>query len=134
MNCLWCFLIVIALCLGSSNAIWDKNTVHFKNSLAPKNTLKISCVSDEDILGFHSLSPGQTYDISFHDSVLGTQIICDLWQGPNYRFHANFKAYQGKQIIVRYGLNVFWDAREDGIYHAEGKETPKLLYKWIVTV
>ncbi|EOA25179.1 hypothetical protein CARUB_v10018491mg [Capsella rubella] len=135
MNSLLCvLLVIITLCLGSSKAIWDKNTVHFKSSLGPNNTLRINCLSDQDNLGFHHLSPGQTYDISFHDSVLGTKIVCDLSKGPNYLFHASFTAYQGETIIVHYGRNVFWDAREDGIYHAEGKESPKLMYKWIKIV
>ncbi|XP_010445096.1 PREDICTED: uncharacterized protein LOC104727714 [Camelina sativa] len=131
MNSFLCFLLVIALCLGSSNAIWDKNTVHFKSSLGPKNILRIYCVSDQDIIGDRYLSPGQTFDFSFHDSVLKTFFNYDLWQGPNYRFHASFTAYEGRYILVRYGRNVFWDAREDGIYRAEGKETPKLMYKWL---
>ncbi|XP_019086214.1 PREDICTED: uncharacterized protein LOC109126807 [Camelina sativa] len=133
MNSFLCFLLAIALCLVSSNAIFDKNTVHFKNSLGPKNILKMDCVSDENILGFHYLSPGQAYDLTFHDSVLKTKILCDMWQGPHYRFLASFTAYEGKYLIVRYGRNVFWDAREDGIYRSEGKETPKLMYKWTKT-
>ncbi|XP_010436364.1 PREDICTED: uncharacterized protein LOC104720091 [Camelina sativa] len=132
MNSFLCFLLIIALCLGSSNAVWEKNTVHFKNSLGPQNILKIHCVSNEDNLGFHYLSPGQTYDFSFHDSALKTKFNCDLWQGPDFRFHASFTAYEGKVIIVRYGRNVFWDAREEGIYRAEDKETPKLMYSWTI--
>lgn len=33
MNRLSCFLITIALIVGSGNAIWEKNSVHFKSSL-----------------------------------------------------------------------------------------------------
>ncbi|XP_010451151.1 PREDICTED: uncharacterized protein LOC104733257 [Camelina sativa] len=132
MNSFLCFLLIIALCLGSSNAVWEKNTVHFKNSLGPQNILKIHCASNEDNLGIHYLSPGQTYDFSFHDSALKTKFNCDLGQGPDFRFHASFTAYEGKFIIVRYGRNVFWEAREEGIYRAEGKEAPKLMYSWTI--
>ncbi|CAD5333389.1 S-protein 9 [Arabidopsis thaliana] len=132
MNRLSCFLLVIGLCIGLSNANlkWnEKNTVFFKSSLGRNNVLKIHCTS-EDNLGFHFLRPGETYDFSFHDSIVRSDFYCELWQGPNFKFHASFMAYQGGGLIVHYGKKNFWDAREDGIYFTHGKETPKLEYKW----
>lgn len=112
MNPFSCFLLVIALCVGFSNAKM-KNSVHFYNSLLPKNILKIHCISDEDDLGIHFLSPGQTYDFSFNDSIFKTKIDCQLWQGIGYKFFAKFRAYQGGGLIVHHGKKNFWDARED---------------------
>lgn len=124
------FLFIILICTGLSNAIWEKDSVNFKNSLRPKNILRISCVSDQDDFGLHYLSPGQTYELSFKESVLKTKFDCELWQGSNYEFYATFRAYEGGGVIVHYGKNNFWDAREDGIYFTHGKDTPKLEYKW----
>ncbi|CAH8254459.1 unnamed protein product [Arabidopsis lyrata] len=129
MNRLSCVMVVIALCIGFSNAKM-KNSVHFKNSLLPKNILKIHCLSDEDDLGIHFLNPGQTYNIRFNDSIFKTKIDCQLWQGINYNFFAKFRAYKSGGLIVHHGKMNFWDAREDGIYFTHGKQIPKLEYKW----
>ncbi|CAN7059604.1 unnamed protein product, partial [Brassica rapa subsp. trilocularis] len=131
MNRLSCFLLTIGLCIGLSNAKWnEKNSVHFKNSLGRNNILKINCISNDDDLGFHYLRPGETYEFSFHDSVIKTEFFCDLWQGPNFKFHAGFTGYEGGGLIVHYGKKNFWDAREDGIYFTHGQNMPKLEYTW----
>ncbi|ESQ37438.1 hypothetical protein EUTSA_v10002720mg [Eutrema salsugineum] len=131
MNRIWCSLFIIALCIGWSNAL-KKNSVHFKNSLGQNNILRIHCTKDDDDLGYQQLSPGQTYDISFHDSLWGMRINCDLWQGLDYRFHAHFLAYEGGLIIPFVGKNNFWDAREDGIYFTHDiLKVPTLKYKWV---
>ncbi|CAL9233588.1 unnamed protein product [Arabidopsis halleri] len=45
MNCFSYFLFVIVLCAGLSNAKFnEKNSVVFKNSLGPKNVLKITII------------------------------------------------------------------------------------------
>ncbi|WZZ04860.1 hypothetical protein YC2023_090781 [Brassica napus] len=129
MNRLSCFLLVIGLCVGLSNA-YEKNSVHFKNSLGRNNILKINCLSNNDNLGFHFLRPGETYEFSFHDSVFKTEFFCDLWQGPNFKFHAGFTGYEGGGLIVFFFPKNFWDAREDGIYFTHGQKTPKLEYNW----
>nr|VDD40476.1 unnamed protein product [Brassica oleracea] len=134
MNRFSCFLLTIALIVGSSNAIWEKNSLHFKSSLRPGNTLRIRCLSNDDDLGVHLLSPGQTYDFSFHDSILKTYFDCTLDQGPNFSFHVSFTAYKSGGGIIRYGKTNFWDAREDGMYFTHGQEAPKLEYKWILHV
>ncbi|KAF8097314.1 hypothetical protein N665_0291s0023 [Sinapis alba] len=127
------FLIVIALCVELSNGeLFPKDSVHFKNSLQPNNILKVHCISDEDDLGDHLLSPGQTYDISFYESIFTTKVNCVLWQGPGFKFYALFRAYEGGGVIVHYGKKNFWDAREDGIYFTHGRIAPKLEYKWLV--
>ncbi|ESQ37814.1 hypothetical protein EUTSA_v10029254mg [Eutrema salsugineum] len=133
MNRFSCFLFVIVLCVGLGNAkLWEKNSVHFRNSLHPGNILTIRCQLNKDDLGFHDLKPGETYDFSFRDSLFKTKVDCALQQGgPNQKFHANFRAYKGGGLIVHYGKKNFWDAREDGIYFTHGKEAPKLEYKWI---
>lgn len=130
MNCFGACLLVIALCVGLSNAILDKNSVHFKNSLGPNNILKVCCQSTEDDLGCPLLSPGQTREYSFNDSLLKTKIDCILAQGKNFMFSTSFRAYEGGGLIVHYGKENFWDAREDGVYFTHGKETPKLEYTW----
>ncbi|CAN7084652.1 unnamed protein product [Brassica oleracea var. botrytis] len=109
---------------------YEKISVHFKNSLGRNNILKINCLSNNDNLGFHFLRPGETYEFSFHDSVFKTEFFCDLWQGPNFKFHAGFTGYEGGGLIVHYGKQNFWDAREDGIYFTHGQKTPKLEYNW----
>ncbi|RID67921.1 hypothetical protein BRARA_C00122 [Brassica rapa] len=88
MNNLYLSLFIIALGVGLSNAlaIKMKNSVHFINSLAGNNVLKIHCRSDEDDLGEHLLKPGEVYDFSFYDSIFGTRINCDLAQGIEFRF------------------------------------------------
>ncbi|XP_010450777.1 PREDICTED: uncharacterized protein LOC104732878 [Camelina sativa] len=131
MNRLSCLMLVIGLCVGLSDAfIWnEKNTVFFKNSLGRNNVLKIHCLSSDD-LGFHFLRTGETYDFSFHDSIGKSIFYCYLWQGPNFKFHAEFEAYKGGGLIVHYGKKNYWDAREDGIYFTHGTEKPKLEYKW----
>ncbi|CAN8242088.1 unnamed protein product [Cochlearia groenlandica] len=134
MNHFLCVLLVIFFYFRLGNAeLWENNSVHFNNSLGPKNILKIDCVLNKDDLGFHFLNPGETYVFSFHDSLFKTKADCELWQGlgPTYKFHASFRAYEGGGIIVHYGKKNFWDAREDGIYFTHGKEAPKLEYKWI---
>ncbi|CAH8263196.1 unnamed protein product [Arabidopsis lyrata] len=133
MNFFSYFLVVIVLCAGLSNAKFnEKNSVVFKNSLGPKNVLKIHCISKDDDLGYNYLRPGQIYEFSFHDSVLKTKFDCELWQGrgPTYKFYANFRAYKGGGLIVHSGKKNFWEVREDGIYFTHGKEIPKLEYKW----
>ncbi|CAH8355104.1 unnamed protein product [Eruca vesicaria subsp. sativa] len=130
MNRLSCFLLTIALIAGSSNALFEKNSVHFKNSLRPGNILKIHCISDSDDLGVHFLNPGQTYDFSFHDSFLKTYFDCTLDQGLNFSFRVAFPAYKSGGGLVRFGKTNFWDAREDGMYFTHGTEAPKLEYKW----
>ncbi|CAH2077725.1 unnamed protein product [Thlaspi arvense] len=135
MNRLSCFLLAMALYVGLNNAaVFEKNSVHFKSSLGPDSSLRIHCVSDQDDLGVHFLRPGQTYDFSFHDSVLKTIIECNLyWMGPRGAGHgASFRAYEGGGVIVHYGKQNFWDARVDGVYFTHGKETPKLEYKWTI--
>ncbi|XP_010480902.2 PREDICTED: uncharacterized protein LOC104759702 [Camelina sativa] len=132
MNRLLCVLVLIALCVGFNNAKM-KNFVHFKNSLLQKNILKIHCQSDEDDLGIHFLSPGQTYNFSFNDSIFKTKIDCELWQGIGFKFFAKFMAYKSGGLILHHGKKIFWDAREDGIYFTHGKQIPKLEYKWVDT-
>ncbi|CAN6917843.1 unnamed protein product [Brassica oleracea] len=133
MNRLLCFQLVVTLCFGLSYAkFYEKDSVHFNNSLNPNNILKVHCISDQDDFGDHFLSPGQTYDFSFYESITKTKVDCDLWQGPDFRFHAKFMAYKGGGFIVHYGKKNFWDAREDGIYFTHGKELPKLEYKWSI--
>ncbi|KAF8114176.1 hypothetical protein N665_0040s0031 [Sinapis alba] len=130
-NRLWCFHLVITLCVGLSCAkFYEKDSVHFNNSLNPNNVLKVHCISEQDDFGDHFLSLGQTYDFSFYESIKKTKVDCDLWKGPDFRFHAKFRAYEGGGFIVHYGKKNFWDAREDGIYFTHGKELPKLEYKW----
>ncbi|CAL9217713.1 unnamed protein product [Arabidopsis halleri] len=128
-----CFLLVIALCLGLSAAVGfnEKNSVHITNSLGPNNDLKVCCVSDEDDLGCPLLSPGQSRVYSFHDSILKTKIDCNLVKGSTFLYHSSFRAYEGGGFISHYGKEVFWDAREDGVYLSHGKDTPKFMYKWI---
>ncbi|EOA28447.1 hypothetical protein CARUB_v10024656mg [Capsella rubella] len=133
MNYFSYFLLVIVLFAGLSNAKFnEKNSVIFKNSLAPKNVLKIHCTSKDDDLGYHYLRGVEIYEFRFHDSVLKTKYDCELWQGrgPTYKFYAKFRAYEGGGLIRRYGKKNIWEAREDGIYFTHGKETPKLEYKW----
>uniref|UniRef100_M4CNI6 S-protein homolog n=1 Tax=Brassica campestris TaxID=3711 RepID=M4CNI6_BRACM len=120
---------------GLSNAlVKEKNSVHFMNSLGGNNVLKIHCISDEDDLGEHLLKPGEIYEFSFYDSIMGTLINCDLWQGIEFRFHANFRAYEGGGLIGHYGKQNFWFSRDDGIYFTHGKDEPKLEYKWVYSV
>ncbi|XP_010419276.1 PREDICTED: uncharacterized protein LOC104704980 [Camelina sativa] len=136
MNCLSYFLLVIVLCAGLNNAVlfpktYPKNLVQFTNVLGPENILKIHCVSKDDDLGYHYLRHGKIYSFQFDDSVFKTKFDCDLWQGsPYYKFHANFRAYEGGGFVVHYGKKNFWEAREDGIYFTHGIEMPKLEYKW----
>ncbi|CAN7067924.1 unnamed protein product [Brassica rapa subsp. trilocularis] len=126
-----CFLIIIALCAELSNgAVFPKDSVHFNNSLQPNTILRVHCVSDEDDLGDHFLSHGQTYDFSFYESIFKTEVICGLWQGPGFEYYALFKAYEGGGLIVHYGKKNYWDAREDGIYFTHGFYPPKLEYRW----
>ncbi|RID41912.1 hypothetical protein BRARA_J01835 [Brassica rapa] len=126
-----CFLIIIALCAELSNgAVFPKDSVHFNNSLQPNNILRVHCISDEDDLGDHFLSHGQTYDFSFYESIFKTEVICGLWQGPSFEYYALFKAYEGGGLIVHYGKKNYWDAREDGIYFTHGFYPPKLEYRW----
>ncbi|XP_020882805.1 S-protein homolog 10 [Arabidopsis lyrata subsp. lyrata] len=136
MNCFSCFLLVIVLCAGLSNAKFnEKNSVIFKNALGPKKVLRISCTSDNDEIGYIFLKRGQIYQFSFHDSVFKTKFDCELSKGSggfyDYNFYAKFRAYTGGGLIVHYGKKNFWEAREDGIYFTHGKEIPKLEYKWI---
>ncbi|CAH8277415.1 unnamed protein product [Arabidopsis lyrata] len=131
MHSLSWFLLVIGLSVGLSNAKWnEKNAVFFKNSLGRNKVLKVNCISNDDNLGFHFLRPGETYDFSFHDSLFKSEFYCDLWQGPDFKLHASFMAYEGGGFIVHYGKKNFWDAREDGIYFTHGQKMPKLEYKW----
>ncbi|XP_056850724.1 S-protein homolog 9-like [Raphanus sativus] len=134
MNHLLSFFIVIALCVELSRGkLFPKDSVHFKNSLQPKNILRIHCVSEEDDLGDHLLNPGQTYNFSFYESIFTTKVDCVLLQGiGGYKFYALVRAYEGGGIIVHYGKRNFWDAREDGIYFTHGWISPKLEYKWLV--
>ncbi|XP_013623746.1 PREDICTED: uncharacterized protein LOC106329603 [Brassica oleracea var. oleracea] len=135
MNNLYCSLFIIALCVGLSNAVVKmKNSVHFMNSLGGNNVLKIHCISDEDDLGYHLLKPGEIYEFSFYDSVMGTRINCDVAQGIEFRFHAKFMAYKGGGLIGHYGKMNFWFCRDDGIYFTHGKDDPKLEYKWVPTM
>ncbi|EOA18850.1 hypothetical protein CARUB_v10007472mg [Capsella rubella] len=131
MNRLLCFLLVIGLCVGLSDS-FEKNTVFIKSSLGLDNALKIHCRSKDDDLGFHFLRTGETYDFSFHDGIAGTLFACDLWQGPNFKFHTSFVAYESGSLVFHHGKKNYWDAREDGIYFTHGKEMPKLEYKWDV--
>ncbi|CAN8244607.1 unnamed protein product [Cochlearia groenlandica] len=133
MNHLSCFVLVITLimCIELSNGkSLLKDSVHFKNSLRPNNYLKIHCKSDEDDLGVHFLSNGQTYDFSFYESILKTKVNCVLWKGPGFILRSAFRAYKGGGLIVHYGKKNFWDVREDGIYFTHGQDLPKLEYKW----
>ncbi|CAH8362176.1 unnamed protein product [Eruca vesicaria subsp. sativa] len=124
-----CFLIIIALCAELSNgAIFQKDSVHFNNSLQPNNILKVHCVTKEDDLGDHLLSHGQTYEFSFYESIFKTEVICGLWQGPGFKLYALLKAYEGAGF--HYGKTNYWDAREDGVYFTHGSLSPKLEYKW----
>ena len=126
-----CFLIVIALSAELSNGeSYDKDSVHFINSLNPNNILRVHCLTHDDDLGYHLLSPGQTYEFSFYESIFTTKVNCALWQGPGFKFYAIFRAYTGGGFIVHYGRKNFWDAREDGIYISHGKDSPKLKYNW----
>ncbi|KAH0915383.1 hypothetical protein HID58_029829 [Brassica napus] len=69
MNPLSCFLIVIALSAELSNGeSYDKDSVHFINSLNPNNILRVHCLTHDDDLGYHLLSPGQTYEFSFYEN------------------------------------------------------------------
>ncbi|EOA37673.1 hypothetical protein CARUB_v10012301mg [Capsella rubella] len=129
MNRLSCFVLMIALCVGFSNAR-PKNTVHIFNYLLGKNILRVHCISDEDDLGTHLLNPGQTYNFSFQDSVFKTKVDCQLWQGINFKFFKKFRAYESGGVIVHYGKQNFWYAKEDGIYFTHGQEAPKLEYNW----
>lgn len=130
MSRLWLFLLIVTLCVRLNNAgVLKKNSVHFKNSLGPNDILRVDCLSKDDSL-VHDLKPGQTYDFSFNDSILKTIFDCTLSHGQGFIHQASFTAYEGGGVIVHYGKENFWDAREDGIYFTHGKETPKLEYKW----
>ncbi|CAN8288628.1 unnamed protein product [Cochlearia groenlandica] len=134
MNRLLCVFLVIGLCVGVSNArrakFGEKNTVFFKNSLGFNKVLKVHCLSHDDDLGYHSLRIGETYDFSFNDSLLKTKFFCDLWQGPDFKHHAGFTAYEGGGLIVHFGKRNYWEAREDGVYFTHGHTWPKLEHKW----
>lgn len=131
MNRFSCLLLVIAFCVGLSNAaVFKKNSVHFKNSLNPNTILRVCCSSNGDDLGCPILNPGQTREYSFYDSVLKTKIDCTLTKGKDESYQISFRAYEGGGVIVHYGKEYFWDAREDGLYFAHVNETPKLKYTW----
>ncbi|CDY23324.1 BnaA08g12220D [Brassica napus] len=75
MSPLSCFLIVIALSAELSNGeSYDKDSVHFINSLNPNNILRVHCLTHDDDLGYHLLSPGQTYEFSFYESIFTTKV------------------------------------------------------------
>ncbi|KAL9281617.1 S-protein 8 [Arabidopsis thaliana] len=131
MHSLSWFLLVIGLSVGLSSGKWnEKNSVIFTNSLGRNKVLKVNCISNDDNLGFQFLRHGQTYDFSFHDSLFKSEFYCDLWQGPNFKLHAAFTAYEGGGLIVHYGKKNFWDVRDDGIYFTHGQKMPKLEYTW----
>ncbi|WZZ37695.1 LOW QUALITY PROTEIN: hypothetical protein YC2023_033954 [Brassica napus] len=134
MNNLYCSLFIIALCVGLSNAVVKmKNSVHFMNSLGGNNVLKIHCISDEDDLGYHLLKPGEIYEFSFYDSVMGTRINCDRRE-LNSDFMQSSWHIKGGGLIGHYGKMNFWFRRDDGIYFTHGKDDPKLEYKWVPTM
>ncbi|CAA0830055.1 Plant self-incompatibility protein S1 family [Striga hermonthica] len=88
-----------------------KFTVHVTNKLPPKSDpLKLHCGSKDDDLGFHTLSPNQSFSWGFCENfVPNTLFFCHIWWGYNkdIGFESfNFEFHDG---CIPDGSQCFWE-------------------------
>ncbi|KAL8052037.1 hypothetical protein ABFS82_06G184000 [Erythranthe guttata] len=101
----------------------SKRTVHIVNDL-PRDTpqLELHCYSKDDDLGNHTLSIGQEFQWSFCPNVLPTTLFaCHLWWFPKEKAFDAFK----ENIFKLRTEALYWIAKSDGIYFADGIDYPE---------
>ncbi|KAJ4904416.1 Plant self-incompatibility protein S1 family [Raphanus sativus] len=129
MNNLLIVLILLGLCISLSNGfrMLGGSTVTLSNQLEHNKLLKVRCNNDE---GEQIVKIGEEYEFTFGDNFLGTTLYsCKLDQGPNFKHHQEFVAYDAtwsKALEV----TCKWIAREDGIYFSLDGNSPLRRYEW----
>ncbi|CAH2045303.1 unnamed protein product [Thlaspi arvense] len=129
------FLIVLGLCMISH--VYGGG-FRIGNELKNKKKLWVSCYSGDDRISPRVVEPGQHWQRNFATNVFGgTQFMCTLRQGPNYRHHKKFTAFKQQSASDNGGL-WDWRARENGIYlkvwggkHARGEVNMHKAFDWI---
>ncbi|GER42531.1 plant self-incompatibility protein S1 family [Striga asiatica] len=94
-----------------------KFTIHITNKLPPKSDpLELHCASKDDDLGFHTLSPNQSFSWGFCENfVPNTLFFCHIWwESKDIGFESfNFEFHDG---CIPDGSQCFWEVRVDGLY------------------
>ncbi|EOA22765.1 hypothetical protein CARUB_v10003478mg [Capsella rubella] len=133
MNSLLILSILVGLCIGLSNAFHmiGESKVVVSNQLEHSKLLKVHCRSKDDDLGEHILRIGQDYEFTFADNIWQTTCFsCKMDQGPNFKHHQNFVAYESSWSKVLEASSK-WIARENGIYLSQdGNPPPQVPMGW----
>ncbi|KAL1201465.1 putative S-protein1 [Cardamine amara subsp. amara] len=132
MNNLFIISILIGLCIGLSNAfhMLGQSKVVLSNQLEHNKLLKVHCRSGDDDLGEQIVKLGEEYEFTFGDNIWGTtRFSCQMDQGPNFRHHQDFVAYETSWSKAL-EATCQWIAREDGIYFSQDGNPPTKKYEW----
>ncbi|CAN8297999.1 unnamed protein product [Cochlearia groenlandica] len=126
--------ILVGLCIGLSNGfnihMLGESKVIVSNQLEHNKLLKIHCTNGDDDREDHITKIGEDYDFTFGDNFWGTtRFSCKLDQGPNFKHHQEFVAYDASwskalEVVCK------WIAREDGIYFSLDGNAPTRKYVW----
>ncbi|CAN0879321.1 S-protein homolog 31 [Linum grandiflorum] len=91
--------------------------VHIVNDMSGNKVLLVRCRSSDQDLGDQNVVVGSEFEWTFERSVWqSTNWVCYLV--PDYNRHAFFQAYT--DFTPDYDHNVYWVAKEDGIYFRDG--------------
>ncbi|CAN1144162.1 S-protein homolog 1 [Linum perenne] len=126
--------LLVLTTIPTSSAKWfwpwapPHYTVHITNELVNKETLYLVCRSTRGSRPEAYVNFGAEYAWMFKPHFLGKT----LWQcylAPDNQRHKFFTVYDDSTI--RYFDNVYWVAKEDGVYSRD-PETPAdtLIYTW----
>ncbi|CAN1144143.1 S-protein homolog 8 [Linum perenne] len=118
------FVVTVAILLATiprSSALWHRPhyQVHILNELTNNKVLLVHCNCSDHDLGDSYIKVGMEYAWTFKEHAFRTtRWRCYL--APDSNRHAYFVAYEEETPNI--GRNVYWAAKEDGVYfRIEGK-------------
>ncbi|KAI3879473.1 hypothetical protein MKX03_014093 [Papaver bracteatum] len=117
----------------SDDIVFAKVRVNITNDMS-QHTLTIHCKSDDDDLGEHALSYGQSFHWHFRiDYFLRTLFTCDMWwnDSSGKLVKGNYDIYQATRDWKRCRRYCSFPVRTDGVYgFMRETQTFVLVYPW----
>ncbi|CAN1195906.1 S-protein homolog 21 [Linum perenne] len=112
-------LIVVSLSYSAESGIWPDHHVHVINELNdPKEALLVHCQSKDNDLGVHYVTVKSEFTWRFKPDLVGNTLFWCYLGAPNNR-HASFDVYDKALLGSEVSNNLYWKAKEDGIYLSE---------------
>ncbi|CAI0391055.1 unnamed protein product [Linum tenue] len=110
--------ILLVIIPPSSAWFWTYEHVHIVNELDGGKTLIAHCHSLQHDLGVQYVNAGEEYEWRFKPRVF-KRTLWRCYLAPDGFRHVAYDVYNESNQVVDYDFNVYWVAKEDGIYNRD---------------